>query len=74
MIKIEDIKKMNLNEIKTKIVELKKSVFDNKQKLLKGELQNTSLISKEKKIIARLNMIFTQKQQEKSQEQVKNEK
>ncbi len=64
MMKIEEIKKMDLAAITAKIVELKKSVFDNKQKLLKGELQNTSLISKEKKEIAQLSMVLNEKKKE----------
>jgi len=52
--KIEEIKKMDAAAITKKIEELKKDIFDNRQKAFSGELKDSSVIGKAKKDIARL--------------------
>ncbi len=59
--KNETLKNMSEKELKQKVLESQKSLFENKIKLSTGQLENTSLIWKTKKEIARLKTFLSQK-------------
>lgn len=52
--KISEIKAMSIQDIKNKIQELKQHLFDNYQKLSKGELKNFNVIKTMRRDIARM--------------------
>lgn len=58
-LEMAEIKKMDANKINKKIIDLKKEVFDHRQKLIKGELKDSSVIDKTKKNIARLSTVLS---------------
>jgi len=59
--KLEAIKNLSDKELKQKVLEAQKSLFESKIKLATGQLENTALIWKTRKEIARLKTFFTQK-------------
>ena len=59
--KLEAIKNLSDKELKQKTLEAQKSLFESKIKLATGQLENTALIWKTRKEIARLKTFFTQK-------------
>jgi len=60
--KIEGLKNLSAKEMNQKILDNQKSLFENKIKLSTGQLENTSLIWKARKEIARLKTFLTQKE------------
>jgi large subunit ribosomal protein L29 len=59
--KIETLKNLSQKEMAQKVLDNQKSLFENKIKLASGQLENTSLIWKSRKEIARLKTFLTQK-------------
>ena len=59
--KLEALKGLSLKEMNQKILDNQKALFENKIKLATGQLENTSLIWKARKEIARLKTFATQK-------------
>jgi large subunit ribosomal protein L29 len=59
--KLEAMKNLSAKEMTQKVQEAHKSLFENRIKLSTGQLENTSLIWKARKDIARLKTFLTQK-------------
>jgi large subunit ribosomal protein L29 len=59
--KLEELKNLSPKETAQKILDNQKALFENKIKLATGQLENTSLIWKSRKEIARLKTFATQK-------------
>lgn len=59
--KLESMKNLSVKELGQKILEAQKALFESKIKLSTGQLENTALIWKTKKEIARLKTFLTQK-------------
>jgi large subunit ribosomal protein L29 len=59
--KLEAMKNLSVKELNQKILDAQKSMFENKIKLTTGQLENTSLLWKTRKEIARLKTFLTQK-------------
>ena len=60
--KLEAVKNLSANEMHQKILDAQKSLFENRIKLSTGQLENTSLIWKARKEVARLKTFLTQKE------------
>jgi ribosomal protein L29 len=60
--KLEVLKSLSAKEMHHKVLESQKSLFENRIKLSTGQLENTSLIWKARKEIARLKTFLTQKE------------
>lgn len=58
---IQEMRKMNQEELNNKICEFKKQMFEIKLSLELSKSKNTSLVSKIKKNIARLNTVIREK-------------
>jgi large subunit ribosomal protein L29 len=59
--KLEAMKNMSVKELTQKGLEAQKALFESKIRLATGQLENTSLIWKSRKEIARLKTFLTQK-------------
>jgi large subunit ribosomal protein L29 len=59
--KLEAIKNLTPKELNQKILEAQKTLFESKIKLTTGQLENTAMIWKTRKEIARLKTFLTQK-------------
>ena len=59
--KVEDIRKLSDEEIIAKISEMKKELFNLRLKNSTGQLEKTSDIKKNKKAIARMQTILTER-------------
>ena len=59
--KLESMKNMSEKELIQKVTESQKSLFESKIKLATGQLENTAMIWKARKEIARLKTFLTQK-------------
>jgi large subunit ribosomal protein L29 len=59
--KLEVLKNLSAKEMDQKVLDAQKSLFENRIKLSTGQLENTSLIWKSRKEIARLKTFLTQK-------------
>jgi large subunit ribosomal protein L29 len=59
--KIESLKGLTEKELKQKVLDTQKSLFESRIKLATGQLENTSLIWKARKEIARAKTFLTQK-------------
>ena len=60
--KLEAVKNLSPKEMHLKILDAQKSLFENRIKLSTGQLENTSLIWKARKEVARLKTFLTQKE------------
>ena len=60
--KIEALRSLSPKEMNQKVLEAQKSLFESKIKLATGQLENTSVIWKSRKEIARLKTFLTQKE------------
>ena len=65
--KTSEIRKMNKEEINSKIVELKKELFDLRMKQATASLEKTHQINVDRKDIARLKTILTEKSASKAE-------
>ncbi len=59
--KLEGLKNLSVKEMNQKIIEGRKALFEAKIKLATGQLENTSIIWKNRKEIARIKTFLTQK-------------
>jgi large subunit ribosomal protein L29 len=59
--KLETLKNLSVKEMNQKILEGRKVIFESKIKLATGQLENTALLWKARKEIARLKTFLTQK-------------
>ena len=59
--KLESLKNLSVKELNQKILEGRKVLFESKIKLATGQLENTALLWKTRKEIARLKTFLTQK-------------
>lgn len=59
--KLEAIKNLTMKELNQKILDSQKALFESKIKLTTGQLENTAMIWKTRKEIARLKTFLTQK-------------
>lgn len=59
--KLEALKNLSQKEMSQKILDNQKALFENKIKLATGQLEDTSLIWKSRKEVARLKTFLTQK-------------
>ena len=59
--KLEALKNLSEKEMTQKVLDAHKTLFEHKIKLSTGQLENTSLIWKSRKEIARLKTFLTQK-------------
>jgi large subunit ribosomal protein L29 len=59
--KLEAMKNFSEKELKQKTLEAQKALFESKIKLSTGQLENTAMIWKSRKEIARLKTFLTQK-------------
>lgn len=64
--KLEVLKNLSTKEMHQKVLESQKSLFENRIKLSTGQLENTSLIWKSRKEIARLKTFLTAKETQKA--------
>jgi large subunit ribosomal protein L29 len=60
--KANEIREMNTTDIKTKIEDLKKELFDLRFQAAVGQLEDTAQLSKLKKDIARMYTIITERE------------
>jgi len=61
MIEIVEMRKLDIKELQAKILELKKEVFEKKQRIIAGEEKNIATIKQLKRNIARLYTVVQQK-------------
>jgi large subunit ribosomal protein L29 len=59
--KLETLKSLSLKELTQKTLDAQKSLFESKIKLATGQLENTAILWKTRKEIARLKTFATQK-------------
>ncbi len=59
--KLETLKNLSVKEMNQKILDGRKVLFESKIKLATGQLENTALLWKTRKEIARLKTFLTQK-------------
>jgi large subunit ribosomal protein L29 len=59
--KLESLKNLSVKELNQKILDGRKVLFESKIKLATGQLENTALLWKTRKEIARLKTFLTQK-------------
>jgi len=59
--KLESLKNLSVKEMNQKILEGRKVIFESKIKLATGQLENTALLWKTRKEIARLKTFLSQK-------------
>jgi large subunit ribosomal protein L29 len=62
--KANEIRKMDTTDIKTKIEDLKKELFDLRFQAAVGQLEDTAQLSKIKKDIARMYTIITEREKD----------
>ena len=60
--KAEELRSLGVEELKSKAVEMGQELFNLKFQLHTGHLENSSLIAKTRKDIARINTIVIEKQ------------
>ncbi len=59
--KLEALKSLSVKELNQKVLDAQKALFESKIKLTTGQLENTAMIWKTRKEIARLKTFLTQK-------------
>ena len=60
--KLNEMRDLTIEELETKIISLRKDLFDLRIKKATFKLENTSEISKKRRIIAKIKTVITQKQ------------
>lgn len=58
---IKELRKWDTPQVKSKIIEIKSSILENRFKLSQGELSNTSVIRQSKRIVAQLLTILKER-------------
>ena len=59
--KLSEMREKTVDELKSAIIDWKKELLDNKMKLATSGLENTSLISKTKRLIAQAKTVINEK-------------
>lgn len=62
MLRASELKDMKVSDLKVKLTESKKSLFNLRFQLATGQLENHSMIKSVKRDIARINTIITEKE------------
>ncbi len=65
---VNDYRELSINELETKIVELKKNLMESRFSLATSQLEDTSVFKKIKKQIAQANTVLTEKIKKESNE------
>lgn len=60
--KLQEMKDLTIEELETKVISLRKDLFDLRIKKATYKLENTSEISKKRRIIAQIKTVVKQKQ------------
>ena len=58
---VNDLRELSINELKNKIVDLKKELMDSRFALATSQLEDTSVFKKIRKEIAQANTVLTEK-------------
>ena len=58
---VNDLRELSVNELKNKIVDLKKELLDSRFALATSQLEDTSVFKKIRKEIAQANTVLTEK-------------
>ena len=61
MAKIKDLRSMTVDELEVKLVEFKKEQFNLRIQQSTGQLQNTAMIRKVRREIAKINTLLTER-------------
>ena len=61
MVKTKDLRAMSVDELETKLLEAKKEQFNLRIQQSTGQLQNTSVIRKVRREIAKINTLLTER-------------
>ena len=61
MAKIKDLRSMTVDELEAKLVEAKKEQFNLRIQQSTGQLQNTANVRKERREIAKINTLLTER-------------
>ena len=61
MVKTKDLRAMSLDELESKLVECKKEQFNLRIQQSTGQLQNTAVIRKVRREIAKINTLITER-------------
>ena len=60
--KLSEMREKSVDELKSAIIDWKKELLENKMKLATAGLENTSLISKTKRLIAQAKTVIKEKE------------
>ncbi len=61
MVKTKDLRAMSLDELETKLIDLKKEQFNLRVQQSTGQLQNTSVIRNVRREIAKINTLIAER-------------
>lgn len=61
MAKIKDLRSMTVDELEAKLVETKKEQFNLRVQQSTGQLQNTAMVRKVRREIAKINTLLTER-------------
>ena len=61
MVKTKDLRAMSVDELETKLLEAKKEQFNLRIQQSSGQLQNTAVIRKVRREIAKINTLLTER-------------
>ena len=61
MVKTKDLRAMSIDELEAKLVECKKEQFNLRVQQSTGQLQNTAVIRKVRREIAKINTLLTER-------------
>ncbi|MBR1604981.1 MAG: 50S ribosomal protein L29 [Alphaproteobacteria bacterium] len=61
MVKTKDLRAMSVDELETKLLEAKKEQFNLRIQQSTGQLQNTAVIRKVRREIAKINTLLTER-------------
>lgn len=61
MVKTKDLRAMSLDELEAKLLECKKEQFNLRVQQSTGQLQNTALLAKARKEVAKINTLISER-------------
>ncbi len=61
MVKTKDLRAMSIDELEAKLLECKKEQFNLRVQQSTGQLQNTALLSKVRKEVAKINTLIAER-------------
>jgi large subunit ribosomal protein L29 len=61
MVKIKDLRSMTVDELEAKLIESKKEQFNLRIQQSTGQLQNTAILRKVRREIAKINTLLTER-------------